>query len=322
VVDRGSKAEGVVELARAMGMKLDVRPWDFLSAIAKDAARGWFVKRAEERGIRWTESVKELQEVQPELDQLYTEICDPELEYPSYYTQAFHGYDEGNLEWKAAHELKPATESMGLGYYEGLTWEESQDMYRGAARAAIAEHWAKAHQTSAGASSPSRLLDVGCSGGYSTDQMSQVFPGVDATGLDLSPHFLAVASKTYPGLKFKHGRAEATGFQDGEFDAVTFNYILHELPKQASIEALEEAWRVCAPGGMVAVLDVEPKRLLELPPFRRWAFQVTEPWCCEGEYYSLDVAAELQRIGFELVEDIKNDPVNHLVMAVKPASAA
>lgn len=304
-------------MARDANLKLDVRPWDFLSGMAKDAARNWFVKRAEDRGIKWSESVREMEVVQPELDRLFQEICNPDLEYPFYYTKPFHGYDLGNLSWRAAHELKPATESMGLGYYEGLSWEESMEMYRGAARAAIAEKWAKVHGWRP--STPRRLLDVGCSGGYSTEQMAQVFPGVEAVGLDLSPHFLAVASHTYPELQFVHGQAEQLPFQEGEFDVVTFNYIAHELPKAASIQALEEAWRVTAPGGMVAVLDVDPRRLLELPPFRRWAFQVTEPWCTEGEYYSLDIKAELERLGFELVEDIQNDPVNHLVLAAKPS---
>lgn len=33
---------------------------------------------------------------------------------------------------------------------------------------------------------------------------------------------------------------------------------------------------------VLAILDVDPRRLAALPPFRRWAFQVTEPWCKEG----------------------------------------
>ena len=44
------------------------------------------------------------------------------IEYPDYYTRSFHGYDEGNLSWRAAHELAPATQSMCLGYYDGMAW--------------------------------------------------------------------------------------------------------------------------------------------------------------------------------------------------------
>lgn len=51
------------------------------------------------------------------------------VDYPSYYVQPFHGYDEGNLSWRAAHELEAATQSMCLGslaefYHKNvdLTW--------------------------------------------------------------------------------------------------------------------------------------------------------------------------------------------------------
>ena len=37
------------------------------------------------------------------------------MEYPWYYVKPFHGYDEGNLSWRAAHELEAATQSMCLG---------------------------------------------------------------------------------------------------------------------------------------------------------------------------------------------------------------
>lgn len=36
-------------------------------------------------------------------------------------------------------------------------------------------------------------LDVGCSAGLSTRALAEAFPAASLTGLDLSPHFLAVA---------------------------------------------------------------------------------------------------------------------------------
>eukprot|EP00971_Amphidinium_carterae_P282257 5603381-Amphidinium_carterae.1 len=41
-------SESVLELAKKANVKLEVRPWQFLSGIAKEASRGWFVKRAED----------------------------------------------------------------------------------------------------------------------------------------------------------------------------------------------------------------------------------------------------------------------------------
>merc|ERR1712039_1120368 len=212
---------------------------------------------------------------------------------------------------------------MCLGYYEGFTWQESQEMYRGAARNAIAEYWQPVCGSQQKADDvdemPKTLLDVGCSGGYSTQEMSNVFPGARVVGMDLSPYFLSVAKLTYPAHEFRHGMAECTGMPDGSVDIVTFNFLFHELPLASSQAALREAYRVLKPGGMVAVLDVDPRRLLEMPPLRRWAFQVTEPWCKDGEYYALNLEKELPALGFEKVRVMSNDPVNALALARKPA---
>jgi ubiquinone/menaquinone biosynthesis C-methylase UbiE len=318
-IERGS--ETVLELAKKANVNLEIpKPWELLTGIAKDAARGWFVKRAEEKGIPWNDSVASMEAIQPKLDALYSKIYDPTIEYPEYYTQAFHGYDEGNLNWKAAHELEAATFSMCLGYYDGVHWKEAQEMFRGAARSAIVEQWRLAHgglENGEPMPVPKSLLDVGCSGGFSTHQMAQAFPGVEATGIDLSPHYLSVASSTYPDIRFMHRMAEDTKFPDNSYDVVTLNFILHELPLATSKAVLQEAHRILKPGGVLAVLDVDPRRLLELPPLRRWAFQVTEPWCKEGEYYSLKAENELNDIGFRDVSLKANDPVNAMWLATK-----
>eukprot|EP00929_Paragymnodinium_shiwhaense_P031625 TRINITY_DN17673_c0_g1_i1.p1 TRINITY_DN17673_c0_g1~~TRINITY_DN17673_c0_g1_i1.p1 ORF type:complete len:426 (+),score=101.18 TRINITY_DN17673_c0_g1_i1:113-1390(+) len=309
-------SESVLELAKKSNIRLEVRPWEMLTNIAKDAARGWFVKRAEERGIAWTESVDSMVAQQEQLEKLYKELEDPTIQYPAYYTQPFHGYGEGNLSWKAAHELHAATQSMCLSYYEGVPNDVAQEKYRGAARDAVKAKWQSLHGEER---QPTRLLDVGCSGGFSTSEMAKAFPDVQATGIDLSPHFLAVASITYPEFKFEHRMAEATKFEDESFDVVTLNFLLHECPRETSQQILKEAYRVLKPGGVLSVLDVDPRRLLELPPLRRWAFQVTEPWCKAGEYYSLDATEYLSEIGFEGVAYNKNDPVNSCWLASKPA---
>ena len=315
-----SSKENVMVLAQEAGIKLEVRPWEMLSGIAKDAARGWFFHRAEERGIGWSRSVARFQAQQADLEHLFDEIADPNLEYPAYYTLPFHGYDEGNLSWLAAHELEAATQSMCLGYY-GLSWQDSQEMYRGAARDTIKEYWHSVcgdqYDEDGAAELPESILDIGCSGGFSTHEMSKSFPGAKVTGMDLSPYFLSVAKFTYPEHNLVHGMAEEIGMPDNSFDMVAFNFLLHELPLDVSRRALREAARVLRPGGLVAVLDVDPRRLLELPPLRRWAFQVTEPWCKDGEYYSLNLEKELVDVGFDQVRFMSNDPVNALVFARK-----
>ncbi|CAJ1386444.1 unnamed protein product [Effrenium voratum] len=288
------------------------KPWEFLSGIAKDAARAWFVQRAEDRGVAWRFMVEKMQAQQQDLEAHYDRIHNESIEYPDYYTRSFHGYDEGNLSWRAAHELAPATQSMCLGYYDGMAWQDAQEEFRGGARRAIQDFWA------AGADKdPETLLDLGCSGGFSSKEMSKAFPTTKVSGMDLSPYFLSVAKQCYPQIEFLHGNAESTGLPDESFDVVTLNFLLHELPLDASRKVLREASRLLKPGGVLAVLDVDPKQLSALPPFRRWAFQVTEPWCKDGEYFDLKLGPELEPLGFQDFQQIANDPVNSLALARK-----
>jgi len=106
-------------------------------------------------------------------------------------------------------------------------------------------------------------------------------------------------------------------FADSTFDVVTINFLLHELPLATTREVLCEARRVLRPGGILSVLDLDARRLLELPPLRRWAFQVTEPWCKDGEYFSFAAKTELEKLGFRNVQYTQNDPVNAIVLATK-----
>ena len=44
-----------------------------------------------------------------------------------------------------------------------------------------------------GCPEPAEVLDLGCSAGIGTRRLADAFPAAHVTGLDLSPHFLAVA---------------------------------------------------------------------------------------------------------------------------------
>lgn len=64
--------------------------------------------------------------------ELKEQLSRPDVEYPSYYIQQFHAYDEGNLNWQAAFEVESATYSMALRVWpnEGLEKEEAQQKLR------------------------------------------------------------------------------------------------------------------------------------------------------------------------------------------------
>jgi demethylmenaquinone methyltransferase/2-methoxy-6-polyprenyl-1,4-benzoquinol methylase len=83
--------------------------------------------------------------------------------------------------------------------------------------------------------------------------------GCSVVGLDQSPEMLAEghARLERAGLadqiELVEGRAEALPFADGEFDALTFTYLLRYVDDPAS--TLSELARVVRPGGTIASLE-------------------------------------------------------------------
>ena len=112
------------------------------------------------------------------------------------------------MNWQAAWENDGATVSMSSGYFSNV------DPVEGAARmrntfTSNVEDFARRH----GSRPLKELVDLGCSTGISTIETVSRIPSLEkAIGVDLSPHFLAVAdhnakTKDMP-IKFVHGNAE------------------------------------------------------------------------------------------------------------------
>ncbi len=110
---------------------------------------------------------------------------------------------------------------------------------------------AKAFRQLVRANRTGSLLDIGCGTGSSL----QVYEGCFAeyAGLDLSPVSVAVAQSRFPQHQWRAGDACALPFADGRFDTVAFSSVLHHLPNMRP--ALQEAYRVLKPGGMVFAFD-------------------------------------------------------------------
>jgi demethylmenaquinone methyltransferase / 2-methoxy-6-polyprenyl-1,4-benzoquinol methylase len=91
--------------------------------------------------------------------------------------------------------------------------------------------------------------------------------GCKVVGLDQSPEMLDVARTRIAraGLSDRaeliEGHADRLPFRDGEFDAVTFTYLLRYVDEPAA--TLRELARVVRPGGTVAALEFGiPRRAL------------------------------------------------------------
>ena len=103
------------------------------------------------------------------------------------------------------------------------------------------------------------VLDVGCGPGTLTvDLAARVAPG-RVVGLDVSPAPLAearaLAARAGVDVEFAVGDGYALEAADGSYDVVHAHQVLQHLTDP--VAALRELARVCRPGGLVAVRDVD-----------------------------------------------------------------
>ena len=99
----------------------------------------------------------------------------------------------------------------------------------------------------------SRVLDVATGTGLVARALASRY-GCTVVGVDQSPGMLAEARRRATGqLDFVEASADALPFGDGEFDALTFTYLLRYVADPAA--TLHELARVVRPGGTVAGLE-------------------------------------------------------------------
>ena len=291
--------------------------WSSLSSRLKGKARSWFIDRAKQEGIDWDSMVHESVIQISRLKELKKTSIDYTIQYPDYYTQPFHGYNDGNLNWLSAHEGAAASLSMAVNYWKGVNPITTQNWLRYNISNNI-----KRYIKDTTLIKPTDILDVGCSVGISTEFLYNSFKKSNITGIDLSPYFIAQAKLRSENFGFNidyfHRLAENTYFDNNRFNLITCNFIMHELPQNATINILNELNRITYPGGVIAITDLTPKELKKdgvFSVFTKWAFEVTEPHIYG--YYERDMITLLHNAGYINVEQIKNDPLNSVWLGVK-----
>ncbi|MBD2337674.1 class I SAM-dependent methyltransferase [Calothrix sp. FACHB-156] len=302
-------------LSKFVNLLIQTKP---IYKLMKQQARKVLIKTAEKNGVPWRKNYEALKS--SGVKQQMAEVTNPNVVYPDYYKVPFHAYTEGNLCWDAAFETEPATYAMALRVWpkENLTWEVAHTRLRGSFHEVLAKY---------GPQEVRDILDIGCSVGISTQalhryyQQKQSHP-VRTVGLDLSPYMLTVARKrdvNHEISEWIHAQAENTGLPDNSFDLVTLQFVTHELPGYASQAIFAEALRILRPGGAIALVDNNPKSsvIQNLPPVLFTLMKSTEPW--SDDYYTLDIEATLQSVGFAQPNTIASDPRHRTIVAKKPA---
>lgn len=107
-----------------------------------------------------------------------------------------------------------------------------------------------------------RILELGTSAGYYTEQLARRFPDAELVGCDISLKMLQQARRLGNELgqawRLLQAPAEDTGLAAASFDLVTAYAISHEIPTRVAKQIWHEAFRVLRPGGWVLMADGVP----------------------------------------------------------------
>ena len=104
-----------------------------------------------------------------------------------------------------------------------------------------------------------RVVDVATGTAAVAIELARAGPARTVIGLDQSPEMQAAGGDRVAhaglsgGIELREGRAESLPFADGEFEALTFTYLLRYVEDVPA--ALRELARIVRPGGTVAMLE-------------------------------------------------------------------
>lgn len=163
--------------------------------------------------------------------------------YPDYYLQNFHYQSGGWFTDESAALYDTQVEALFSG---------TADAMRRAVMAAIARELKGKDQRGI------RLLDVACGNGRFLRQVMEVWPKLQASGLDLSPAYTEAARerlRAWPRVEIVHDMAEAMPVESQSHDLVLSIYLFHELPPRVRPRVIEEMVRILKPGGLLIIAD-------------------------------------------------------------------
>lgn len=114
-----------------------------------------------------------------------------------------------------------------------------------------------------------KILDVGCGSGALAIACAKRNPNAEIIGIDRWGKEYAsfsrqlcernASAEKVNNAKFQHGDAVKLDFADETFDAVTSNYVYHNIPSKDRQTILLETLRVLKKGGTFALHDIFSK---------------------------------------------------------------
>jgi demethylmenaquinone methyltransferase/2-methoxy-6-polyprenyl-1,4-benzoquinol methylase len=119
--------------------------------------------------------------------------------------------------------------------------------------------------------SAQRVLDVATGTAAVAIELARASPSRTVVGIDQSSEMLAAgrtrvaSARLADRIELREGNAEALPFADGEFDALTFTYLLRYVDDP--LATLRELARVVRPGGTLAMLEFGVPHGVWRPPW-------------------------------------------------------
>lgn len=117
-----------------------------------------------------------------------------------------------------------------------------------------------------------KILDIGCGLGDTSQMLSRQFPGTIVTGLDQDETLVEAARKMNIAqagdMQFEQGDALKLPFPADSFGFVFTRYLLHHITDPLAV--LEEMKRVCKPGGIIFAQEPDIHFIQSYP--ESWAY--------------------------------------------------
>lgn len=145
-------------------------------------------------------------------------------------------------------EIETSNDPVAFSDFEISGWNEISSAYE-LLFGPLTNQSTSAVMEAAGVRSGTRLLDVCTGPGMLAHEAVKI--GAIVSGLDFSEEALTIAQRNVPDAVFHQGDAQDLPFEENSFDSVVCGFGIIHVPNPH--KALQEIYRVLAPGGRVAV---------------------------------------------------------------------
>lgn len=165
---------------------------------------------------------------------------------------------------------------------------------------------------------PLRVLDAGCGPGRMTREIKKKYPKIELTGIDADPRILAIAkqkaNKEHLSINYQQAFIQHLPFPTGTFDVVYSSLVVHHLPTNVKIKAINEIKRVLKTDGTFLLADFGKPRQTLFSPFS-WFTVLFE----EGrDNYQGKIPEMMKQAGFREVQKVGEYRYNvHFLMGKK-----